>query len=284
MQRIGRLVRLIARPIATRTPVSVPLFHFFDQAMIAAAQHCYIVTTDLIELLDFPDKLHNFIQNGATEAIKSETPANYMGKAWHYVKLGTSYLKDAVYQLIELIVDVAKTILQDYPRLDAALQKVGEYLEDKRAQIYSGLVKRAHGLVDLGEKNLRHRVAARVANVATHKTLRLTVGWALNGAAGYGAYLLAKQGYMYYTGMSDFPSHWFTLAGVTMQVAGVAFWGHFLIQALDDLKKDYRCDFNPDTSALTEISNLLSRKNIMPLVSFVKKKYVKNKFYLSIRK
>lgn len=272
MVKIGRFIQSTALVNAVRKPTSVPFLHFFDRALIAFTQHTCVVTTDLIELLKIPENLHDYIDSERAQAGEAKPSTTLAGKGWQYVKFGLTKVKDAVYALIVLVVKAVRVPLKQMPVVEKALKKTGELLENARNSAHAFILHKAHELIDHGESKVRHQMTSHVASIVCRQTIRSAIGAGLHVAVGTSAYLLANYAFTQYTGAQEFPPEMVRNASRVLKVVGGYLWVRCITPALRDLYDDYNNDFKPDSSTLVEVANILSIKNIRPLVALAKKK------------
>lgn len=278
MLKIGRWIQSTACLNAVRRPTSVPFFHFFDRALIAFTQHTYVVASDLIALLDLPKNLHNYLDTETVEPPQTEEtekidpPTTLPGKTWQYVKMGVGKVIDALFALIELMVKATRVPLQRVPVVEKVLGNARTMVANVRARAYAYLVNKAHDFIHYGEKRARHKVTAHAASVTYRHTIRFAIGTGLQIAVAASAYYLANYAFTQYTGAHEFPPEMVKNASRVMKVVGGYLWVRCVTPTLRDLYEDYKENFKPGSSTFLEVSNILSTKNIAPLVTLAKKK------------
>ncbi|NGX47466.1 MAG: hypothetical protein K1000chlam3_00840 [Chlamydiae bacterium] len=274
MLKIGIWIQSKARIIAIRQPVSYRLLHPLDRAFIAFFQHIHVVTGDLNDLLRIPQKFRDYLISETVKNDPQKKPKSLAGWIWQWVKISTAKVKDGLLALIHLIVKAVEIPLQYMPIVKQALVKIGETLERARTDLHNAFIAKAHRVIDKNERKIRHKVVAKVAEAIARKSITLIISTGLNIALGAGAYLLAKHAFTQVTGIQDLPPEVIRISSIALHFAGAYLWIRCMTPTLHGFYQDYEKKFDPEASTLLELSNLLDRRNFVPVIKFIKKRFL----------
>lgn len=271
----GRCIESWTKGTATATPTRWPLLSILDKCRIAFCRHIYVVFRDLNSLLRLPDTLRGYVdwKTIDVEPQRSSDAPSLSERAWAFVKTGCRYLANALLALIARIVKVVAPPLKKNPYTREFIEWAGERIDQMRNQIHESLIRKAHEVIDDKEAQIQQLVIEKVMKVGARTFLKKILHISIKGTMTAWFYGAIRDQVLQVIDYKDVPKFLIDYGPLGLKMVGVGLFLYTILPAIEQLHKDYKEEFDADTSTLWELSKLANRQNLPVLVQFIRDKY-----------
>lgn len=265
--RVSQFVERLTESWASRTPLSVPGVHYFDQAIIAITQDLHTHLKRVNELLVVPINLKTFIRRFSYDTVLDQlvniTPSHavWINRLLYRVKHILLSILERLIRVIDFVLKTCIPVIKFGP-----LGYVKKVIVDSRKNLYSHAAEIAIKSIEKREAKLLKYIAVDTAHtvtpIAVKEGLKLSVQYLLRSVM----YRLVREGLVSYFHVDE------RLVDSAIRIINIAdTWFNTVKPSLDPYYATFDPEFAPNRLSFRAFCKEAGvGKFLYPAVAFVR--------------